>query len=227
RPPGRAPRRSRGRPRPCRRARAARARGTGSGGACRWEACLDGQRKHGVAAAQPMETFGKACPRFGSTSATVNRVGRLALLACSAALLLAGGAAAALLAPGSDAAATTSTSTATTTTTSSAPPPAADVSTAPAVVAFTGHGWGHGLGFAQWGAYGYALHGLAYDKILAHYYPGTTLGQARVATVRVLVASKQKITLSSTTPWTIVDSTGAKTQLDAGQLVFDSTFTVD
>ena len=174
-----------------------------------------------------METFGKACPRFGSASATVNRVGRLALLACSAALLLAGGAAAALLAPGSDAAATTSTSTATTTTTSSAPPPAADVSTAPAVVAFTGHGWGHGLGLAQWGAYGYALHGLAYDKILAHYYPGTTLGQARVATVRVLVASKQKITLSSTTPWTIVDSTGAKTQLDAGQLVFDSTFTVD
>ena len=39
------------------------------------------------------------------------------------------------------------------------------------------------------------LHGLAYDKILAHYYPGTTLGQARVATVRVLVASRQKVTL--------------------------------
>jgi SpoIID/LytB domain protein len=156
----------------------------------------------------------------------VIRVGRLALLACAAALLLGGAAAAALLAPGSDAAATTS-STTLTTTTASAPPPASATSTASSVVAFTGHGWGHGIGLGQWGAYGYALHGLAYDKILGHYYPGTTLGQARVATVRVLVASKQKVTLTSTTPWAIVDATGAKTALDAGSLALDSTFTVD
>ncbi|HST14176.1 MAG TPA: SpoIID/LytB domain-containing protein, partial [Gaiellaceae bacterium] len=159
-------------------------------------------------------------------SATVIRVGRLALLACAAALLLGGAAAAALLAPGSDAAATSSSTTATTTT-ASAPPPASATSTAPLVVAFTGHGWGHGIGLGQWGAYGYALHGLAYDKILGHYYPGTTLGQAHVATVRVLVASKQKVTLASTTSWTIVDATGAKTVLDPGSLPVDSTFTVD
>ena len=171
-----------------------------------------------------METFGKACPRPGSASATVTRVGRLALLAGAATLLLGSGAAAALLAPGSDAAATTSS---TTVTTPSAPPPASATSTAPSVVAFTGHGWGHGIGLAQWGAYGYALHGLAYDKILAHYYPGTTLGRARVATVRVLVASKPAVTLTSTTPWSIVDATGAKTTLDAGPLTLDSTFTVD
>ena len=152
----------------------------------------------------------------------MTRVGRLALLACAAALLLGGGAAAALLAPGSDAAATTGS----TTTTPAAPPPASAVSTAPAVVAFTGHGWGHGLGLSQWGAYGYALHGLAYDKILGHYYPGTTLGTAVVSTVRVLVASRQKVTLASTTPWTIVDATGAKTTLDAGELTLDSTLTV-
>jgi stage II sporulation protein D len=171
-----------------------------------------------------METFGKALPRAKEASATVTRVGRLALLACVAALLLGGGAAAALLAPGSDAAATTSS---TTTTTPVAPPqPASGVSTAPAVVAFSGHGFGHGIGLSQWGAYGYALHGLAYDKILAHYYPGTTLGPARVATVRVLVASKSKVTLTSTTPWSIVDATGAKTELPAGPLTFDSTFTV-
>jgi stage II sporulation protein D len=155
----------------------------------------------------------------------VIRVGRLALLACAAALLLGGAAAAALLAPGSDAAATTSSTTATTTA-SSAPPPASATSTASSVVAFTGHGWGHGIGLGQWGAYGYALHGLTYDKILGHYYPGTTLGQARVATVRVLVASKQKATLTSTTPWTIVDATGAKTSLAAGSLALDSTFAV-
>src|SRR2546423_6465495 len=27
-----------------------------------------------------------------------------------------------------------------------------------------GHGWGHGIGLAQYGAYGYALHGWRYDK---------------------------------------------------------------
>ena len=42
----------------------------------------------------------------------------------------------------------------------------------------TGHGWGHGVGMGQWGAYGYAQNGFTYKKILAHYYPGTTLGPA-------------------------------------------------
>jgi stage II sporulation protein D len=169
-----------------------------------------------------METFGKALQRREAASATVIRVGRLALLACAAALLAGGGAAAALLAPGSDAAVTT------TTTTPLAPPPVAtNASTASSVVAFTGHGWGHGLGLSQWGAYGYAAHGLAYDKILAHYYPGTTLGVSKVASVRVLVASRQKVTLASTTPWTVVDSTGAKTDLDPGELTLDATLTVD
>src|SRR5438874_3663722 len=41
---------------------------------------------------------------------------------------------------------------------------------------FNGHGWGHGVGMSQYGAYGYALHGSTYGQILAHYYPGTTLG---------------------------------------------------
>ena len=40
----------------------------------------------------------------------------------------------------------------------------------------TGHGWGHGVGMSQWGAYGYALHGWEYRRILVHYYPGTTMG---------------------------------------------------
>jgi len=39
----------------------------------------------------------------------------------------------------------------------------------------TGHGWGHGVGMSQWGAYGYARHGWKYGRILAHYYPGTKL----------------------------------------------------
>ena len=41
----------------------------------------------------------------------------------------------------------------------------------------SGFGFGHGLGMGQWGAYGYAsVYHWDYQKILAHYYGGTTLG---------------------------------------------------
>jgi stage II sporulation protein D len=52
----------------------------------------------------------------------------------------------------------------------------------------TGHGFGHGVGMSQYGAYGYAQHGEGYRFILAHYYQGTTIGtltEPRI--VRVLV----------------------------------------
>jgi stage II sporulation protein D len=39
-----------------------------------------------------------------------------------------------------------------------------------------GHGFGHGVGMSQYGAYGYARHGKGYRFILAHYYSGTTIG---------------------------------------------------
>lgn len=38
-----------------------------------------------------------------------------------------------------------------------------------------GHGFGHGVGMSQYGAYGYAMHGMGYRAILRHYFPGTTL----------------------------------------------------
>ncbi|MFI5049566.1 MAG: SpoIID/LytB domain-containing protein [Gaiellales bacterium] len=41
-----------------------------------------------------------------------------------------------------------------------------------------GHGWGHGIGLSQWGAYGYASHGWTYRRILAHYYTGTAIDQS-------------------------------------------------
>lgn len=51
-----------------------------------------------------------------------------------------------------------------------------------------GHGFGHGVGVSQYGAYGYALHGKDYRWILAHYYRGTTIGQVQGAPiVRVLL----------------------------------------
>jgi stage II sporulation protein D len=51
----------------------------------------------------------------------------------------------------------------------------------------TGHGFGHGIGMSQYGAYGYALHAFTYKPILAHYYQGTTVGQAPKSRVRVLL----------------------------------------
>jgi SpoIID/LytB domain protein len=51
-----------------------------------------------------------------------------------------------------------------------------------------GTGDGHGVGMSQSGALGYAQHGASYSEILAHYYTGTTLGQAPAkAIVRVLI----------------------------------------
>ncbi|HEU5035311.1 MAG TPA: SpoIID/LytB domain-containing protein [Mycobacteriales bacterium] len=52
-----------------------------------------------------------------------------------------------------------------------------------------GHGWGHGHGMSQYGAYGAAkVRGLSYQQILAFYYPHTTLtGQPMSTQVRVLV----------------------------------------
>jgi stage II sporulation protein D len=36
-----------------------------------------------------------------------------------------------------------------------------------------GHGFGHGVGMSQYGAYGYAKHGASYREILGHFYTGT------------------------------------------------------
>jgi stage II sporulation protein D len=50
-----------------------------------------------------------------------------------------------------------------------------------------GAGFGHGIGMSQYGALGYAKHGLGYAAILAHYYTGTALGTSAGKTVRVLL----------------------------------------
>ncbi|HWB70248.1 MAG TPA: SpoIID/LytB domain-containing protein [Solirubrobacterales bacterium] len=51
-----------------------------------------------------------------------------------------------------------------------------------------GHGFGHGVGMSQYGAYGYAKHGKGVRFILAHYYTGTTLSQLPAPrAVRVLI----------------------------------------
>ncbi len=37
---------------------------------------------------------------------------------------------------------------------------------------FKGFGWGHGVGFCQWGAFGMAERGMKMEQILDHYFPG-------------------------------------------------------
>src|SRR3954452_2945489 len=89
-----------------------------------------------------------------------------------------------------------------------------------ALFLFSGHGWGHGVGMSQYGAYGYAQHGATYEQILAHYYPGTALGPAPVSTIRVLLADKKKtVKLSSQADFTIRDAAGTKVTVGAGMLV--------
>jgi stage II sporulation protein D len=154
-----------------------------------------------------METFGKRFRMRTRGSATLPRVPRLPLLPAACCLLLLGGLTSSLLAATPRAVQATSSTSGTTT------------SAAPAVVVFSGHGWGHGLGLSQWGAYGYAKHGWTFDRILAHYYPGTSLGEAGVSTVRVLLASAKKVALESSSPWTLTDAAGTKIALDPGRLV--------
>ena len=142
-----------------------------------------------------METFGKGGPEPREGSATVAGVSRLGLRLGAASLLVLAGAASSLLAARPHALRATTTPAATTT------------SAAAVVVAFSGHGWGHGLGLGQWGAYGYAKHGWTYDRILAHYYTGTTLGTVAAPTVRVLVLDGgKKVTLAADAAWRVVET---------------------
>jgi stage II sporulation protein D len=57
-----------------------------------------------------------------------------------------------------------------------------------------GHGFGHGVGMSQYGAYGYAKHGKDHRFILRHYYSGTTIGKLggpRVVRVLISIAGRE------------------------------------
>ena len=89
-----------------------------------------------------------------------------------------------------------------------------------ALFVISGRGYGHGVGMSQFGAFGMAKAGYAYDKILAYYYPGTQLGRTSRTTVRVLLAEGRKAaTISSSAPFTVVDAAGTAYRMAAGPLV--------
>src|SRR6266566_7722213 len=92
---------------------------------------------------------------------------------------------------------------------------AATTGTATFVV--TGHGWGHGVGLSQYGAYGYAQKGVGYSKIILHYFPGTELGAAPVSRVRVLLTSGVgTLKIGSTEDFRVRDGTGVTHDVLAG-----------
>ena len=87
------------------------------------------------------------------------------------------------------------------------------------LVVISGHGWGHGIGLSQWGAEGYARHGWGFKRVLAHYYPHTTIGSAPPQPVRVLLAdSKTKVAIGSARPFVLVDARGRTIHVPARAL---------
>ena len=97
-----------------------------------------------------------------------------------------------------------------------------------AVFLFSGHGWGHGIGMSQYGAWGYALHGYDYQQILAHYYPGTSLGTTQTTLIRVLLADgKRSLKLSCTVPFSVTDANGTTVQLPAGPVTLTAKLVVN
>jgi stage II sporulation protein D len=89
--------------------------------------------------------------------------------------------------------------------------------TGSATFIITGHGWGHGVGMSQYGAYGYAQKGVGYEKIVLHYFSGTELGDAPVSKVRVLLTSGAgTLPVASAADFRVRDATGAVHTVTAG-----------
>jgi stage II sporulation protein D len=86
----------------------------------------------------------------------------------------------------------------------------------------TGHGWGHGVGFSQYGAYGYAQKGVGYAKIVLHYFPGTELGAAPVSRVRVLLTTGKTLKIGSAADFRVRDASGVVHDVTAGSYALTS-----
>ena len=96
-----------------------------------------------------------------------------------------------------------------------------------ALFVVTGSGWGNGVGMSQWGAEGYALHGLGYRTILAHYYPHTAVAAAPDELVRVLLAAdQQRVRVGSAAPFLLIDARGRRIHIPAGSRVLTAQLSI-
>jgi stage II sporulation protein D len=81
-----------------------------------------------------------------------------------------------------------------------------------------GHGFGHGRGMSQYGAYGAASQGGSAQQILDFYYPGTGSGSASLSQIRVaLTDDNTDVDVSfNANMWVTDVATGAKADLPQG-----------
>jgi SpoIID/LytB domain protein len=98
-----------------------------------------------------------------------------------------------------------------------APAPETHPVPADGVVRMIGSGWGHGRGMSQWGAYQAAREGVAFDRILAFYYPGTSLAKQPATKVRVLLTADtgRDLVVRATPDLTVQRSGGRRLALPA------------
>jgi stage II sporulation protein D len=90
-------------------------------------------------------------------------------------------------------------------------------------VSISGHGYGHGVGLSQWGAYERAMAGRSHMQILSFYFPGTTIGRAPDIDVRILLADRARPTIGSDAPFTVTDARGRRVELAAGRYSVSAT----
>src|SRR5207245_6595245 len=73
-------------------------------------------------------------------------------------------------------------------------------------ISFCGHGWGHGVGLAQYGALGMAQQGRGWQQIVQSFYSGVSISAApSPQTIRILLTGAGS-TLTSQTPATLRDA---------------------
>ncbi|MGH2721023.1 MAG: SpoIID/LytB domain-containing protein, partial [Actinomycetota bacterium] len=86
-------------------------------------------------------------------------------------------------------------------------------------VQLEGHGWGHGRGMGQYGSLGYALESdWPYERILDHFYGGTTFGQApdQELLVHMVQGDGLDLLVTSESPFSVAGYAG---QIPAGHAV--------
>jgi stage II sporulation protein D len=75
-------------------------------------------------------------------------------------------------------------------------------------LSFCGHGWGHGVGLAQYGALGMAQSGTAWPQIITSFYSGVGIGAAPAETVRVFLHAAGRTITPRNAGATIQDGAG-------------------
>lgn len=86
-----------------------------------------------------------------------------------------------------------------------------------------GHGFGHGIGLSQWGAEARAAAGQSARQILSFYYPGTHVQQIPARRIRVFLASRPRLTVSSPAAMLLRGADGARQVVPAGRHVVSAT----